>query len=118
MSQEPNGEDPPPSYDEVMRGNMIDDQDLMTETISAPPEYELVAIPEDNVGNDETQQNVNAKERMRRYCKLVLQFLLKFVRFIWCSLCVIIMFCVMISLPVLAVLTLVHRFGYGFRKQG
>ena len=73
MSEEPSGEDPPPSYDEVMRGNMIDDQDLMTETISAPTENEVVVIPEENVGNgnDETQQNVNATEKIRNYVKFI-----------------------------------------------
>ena len=77
MSEEPSGEDPPPSYDEVMRENMIDDQDLMTETVSAPPENEVVVIPEENVGNgnDETQQNVSAIEKMRNCMKFFLNFI-------------------------------------------
>ena len=90
MSQEPSGEDPPPSYDEAMmseqsqsRGsmgsNIIDDQDLASVTPSAPPEHEVVVIPQENVGsgNNETQQNIRTLS-----WRLILPGLIIFLSFI------------------------------------
>ena len=90
MSQKPSGEDPPPSYDEAMmseqsqsrgsmRSNIIDDQDLASVTPSAPPEHEVVVIPQENVGsgNNETQQNIRTLS-----WRLILPGLIIFLSFI------------------------------------